>query len=178
MEEKQGKERAWKAWSFSFSANSSGHPTQLGWWERAMGMRGRGKRKEGEREMLHIYPFPFLCEKLNQQFWEGQQIVQSHRELEAGTGFCPLRAIQGFQVPLDKPSPHSSDCTWLDNHLISEFRNVTGIPEGNWSRPHNPIPTLQSWKRRQRQHQACSSDDARSLSSHSRDIHNLVSQAE
>lgn len=82
--------------------------------------RGGGKGKgapeaEGEERRVKGKYCTFICllsfarlsEHPNHQFWEGQHIVQSHREAEAGTGFCQLRAIRGFQVPSDAPSPHS-----------------------------------------------------------------------
>lgn len=65
--------------------------------------------------------------------------TESHRQ-ELGS------ANQGpsgdFMVPQMGPSRHSSDSSVRDNHPIGEFRNVTRIPEGNWSTPHNPTSPL------------------------------------
>lgn len=77
---------------------------------RGRGARGGGRRKEGEREILHVYLFALLCEALRASqppVLGGTAHCPNHREAEAGIGFCQLRAIWGFQVPSDAPSPYS-----------------------------------------------------------------------
>lgn len=97
--------------------------------------RGGGKGKgapeaEGEERRVKGKDCTFICflsfaklsECPNHLFWEGQHIVQSHREAEAGTGFCQLRAIRGFQVPSDAPSPYSFfSYFWKRGNEFSDF---------------------------------------------------------